>query len=105
MLTLIDRAAERVPVDLPRFDVGEGEGGGIVRRGVPAIRVGGKLVTTVLDLVLAQYGVGRPGLPGEWPSGYEDAQTPGTPAWQEPITGVDGRWWRRWRASSRATPR
>ena len=90
-LTLVDRATERVPVDLPRFDVGEGEGGGIVRRGVPAIRVGGKLVTTVLDLVLAQYGVGRPGLPGEWPSSYEDAQTPGTPAWQEPITGVDGR--------------
>ena len=90
-LTLIDRAAERVPVDLPRFDVGEGEGGGIVRRGAPAIRIGGTLVTTVLDLVLAQYGVARPGLPGEWPSGYEDAQTPGTPAWQEAITGVDGR--------------
>ncbi len=90
VLTLIDRATERVPVDLPRFDVGEGEGGGIVRRGVPAIRVGGKLVTTVLDLVLAQYGVARPGLPGEWPSGYDDARTPGTPAWQAPITGVDG---------------
>jgi nitrate reductase alpha subunit len=89
-LTLIDRADERVAVDLPRFDVGEGEGGGIVRRGVPAIRVGATLVTTVLDLVLAHYGVARPGLPGEWPSGYEDAQTPGTPAWQEPITGVDG---------------
>ena len=91
VLTLIDRATERVPVDLPRFDIGEGEGGGIVRRGVPAIRVGGKLVTTVLDLVLAQYGVARAGLPGKWPSGYEDAQTPGTPAWQEAITGVDGR--------------
>ena len=91
VLTLIDRATERVPVDLPRFDVGESEGGEIVRRGVPAIRVGGKLVTTVLDLVLAQYGVARPGLPGEWPSGYDDAEPPGTPAWQEPITGVDRR--------------
>ncbi len=50
-LTLFDRAGERVAVDLPRFDVGEGEGGGIVRRGVPAIRIGGQLVTTVLDLV------------------------------------------------------
>ena len=29
--------------------------------------IGGQLVTTVLDLVLAQYGVGRDGLPGEWP--------------------------------------
>ena len=91
VLTLIDRATERVPVDLPRFDIGEGEGGGIVRRGVPAIRVGGRLVTTVLDLVLAHYGVSRPELPGEWPSGYDDAEAPGTPAWQEPITGVDRR--------------
>src|SRR5450755_3833530 len=33
VLSLIDRAEERVTVDLPRFDVGEGEGGGIVRRG------------------------------------------------------------------------
>ena len=40
-----------------------------MRRGVPAMRVGGQLVTTVLDLTLAQYGVGREGLPGEWPAG------------------------------------
>src|SRR5699024_8891617 len=26
--------------------------------------------------------------PGEWPTDYEDASTPATPAWQEPITGV-----------------
>ena len=49
-LTLLDRAQERVAVDLPRFDVGESEGGGVMRRGVPAIRIGGQLVTTVLDL-------------------------------------------------------
>ena len=88
-LTLLDRAQERVAVDLPRFDVGESEGGGIVRRGVPAIRVGGQLVTTVLDLTLAQYGVGRPGLPGVWPAGYDDGEQPCTPAWQEQITTVD----------------
>ena len=68
-LTLLDSAHEHVAVDLPRFDVGESEGGGIVRRGVPAIRLGGQLVTTVLDLALAQYGVGREGLPGDWPTG------------------------------------
>jgi nitrate reductase / nitrite oxidoreductase, alpha subunit len=88
-LTLLDRSQERVAVDLPRFDIGESEGGGIVRRGVPAIRVGGQLVTTVLDLTLAQYGVGRPGLPGIWPAGYDDADQPCTPAWQEQITTVD----------------
>jgi nitrate reductase alpha subunit len=89
VLTLQGREGEPVAVDLPRFDVGETEGGGIVRRGVPAIRVGGHLVTTVLDLALANYGVGRPDLPGEWPADYEDPQ-PYTPAWQEPITGVRG---------------
>ena len=57
-------------------------------RGVPVRRVDGHLVTTVLDLMLAQYGVGRADLPGEWPSGYDDASTPYTPAWQEEITGV-----------------
>jgi nitrate reductase / nitrite oxidoreductase, alpha subunit len=87
-LSLLDRASERVAVDLPRFDEGEGERGSSVARGVPAIRIGGRLVTTVLDLTLAQYGVARDGLPGEWPAGYDDP-APYTPAWQEQITGVD----------------
>ena len=43
--------------------------------------------TTVFDLMLAQYGVGRDGLPGNWPTGYDDPE-PYTPAWQEEITGV-----------------
>jgi nitrate reductase alpha subunit len=87
-LTLLDRADERVAVDLPRFDAGEGEGGTSIRRGVPAMRIGGQLVTTVLDLTLAHYGVAREGLPGEWAADYDD-EAPYTPAWQEPITGVD----------------
>jgi len=83
-----DATASGVVVRLPRFDVGETEGGGVVDRGVPARVVGGRLVTTVLDLMLAQYGVGRDGLPGTWPTGYDDAESPGTPAWQAAITGV-----------------
>jgi len=86
--------AEPVTVALPRFDVVPGRdddphtgGKGVVLRGVPARRVGSYLVTTVFDLMLAQYGVSRPGLPGDWPSGYDDPR-PGTPAWQEEITGV-----------------
>src|SRR6476620_3524776 len=43
-------------------------------------------------MMLAQYGVGRPGMPGDWPAGadhgYVDPTVPYTPAWQEPITGV-----------------
>jgi nitrate reductase alpha subunit len=88
-LSLYGRAHEPVPVDLPRFDAGGREGGTSLRRGVPAIRAGGQLVTTVFDLLLAQYGVGRPGLPGVWPAGYEDPQ-PCTPAWQAEITSVEG---------------
>ncbi|TVT42084.1 nitrate reductase subunit alpha, partial [Amycolatopsis rhizosphaerae] len=88
-LTLYGRpAAEVVTVDLPRFDRGRGEGGAALRRGVPALRLGDHLVTTVFDLVMAQYGVARDGLPGDWPSGYDDAGHPYTPAWQEAITSV-----------------
>jgi len=82
---------EAAEVALPRFDQAPA---GVLRRGVPIRRVrrdqAGEevLVTTVYDLMLAQYGVARPGLPGEWPAGYDDAASPYTPAWQEPITGV-----------------
>ncbi|GCE75696.1 nitrate reductase subunit alpha [Cellulomonas biazotea] len=79
--------AEGVTVLLPCFDQPDGSGS-VLRRGVPARRVGDHLVTTVYDLMLAQYGVGRDGLPGEWASGYDDADTPYTPAWQEAITSV-----------------
>jgi nitrate reductase alpha subunit len=88
LLSAYGRHERAVPVDLARFDVGETEGGSVIRRGVPATRVAGHLVTTVFDLLMAQYAVGREGLPGEWPTGYEDATTPGTPAWQETITSV-----------------
>ncbi|MCE5291742.1 MAG: nitrate reductase subunit alpha [Nocardiaceae bacterium] len=76
---------EPVEILLPRFDTPKAE---ILRRGVPTKIVAGKRVTTVFDLMLAQYGVGREGLPGQWPTGYDDADEPYTPAWQESITGV-----------------
>ncbi|MGF1427227.1 nitrate reductase subunit alpha [Kitasatospora sp. LaBMicrA B282] len=95
VLTLHGRpGAEGVPVLLPRFDTEGGEHGQgrgeVLRRGVPATRLApdGPLVTTVFDLLLAQYGVGRPGLPGSWPTGYQDATQPGTPAWQQAHTSV-----------------
>ncbi|MFJ4752624.1 molybdopterin-dependent oxidoreductase [Streptomyces sp. NPDC088763] len=74
---------------LPDFDAGGRAG--VVRRGVPVTRLGGAtgpLVTTVFDLLLARYGVARPGLPGRWPESYADGGTPGTPAWQETHTSV-----------------
>ena len=77
-----------VAVELPRFDAPDGSAGRL-RRGVPVRWVAGRLVTTVYDLLLAQYGVARDGLPGEWPTSYDDATQPYTPAWQAAITGVD----------------
>ncbi|MBD3944502.1 nitrate reductase subunit alpha [Nocardioides ganghwensis] len=88
---------ESVEVELPRFDAADGKVA-FERRGVPVARVGDRLVTTVLDLLLAQYGVARPGLPGAWPRvdeadphGYDDPAIPATPAWQEQHTGVPAR--------------
>ncbi len=87
-------ARESVELELPRFDAADGK---VVheRRGVPVARVGDRLVTTVLDLLMAQYGVAREGLPGTWPRvsegdphGYQDPEVPATPAWQEQHTGV-----------------
>lgn len=87
-----------VEVVFPRFDLpGLGESGengpigaGIVHRGVPARRVGKRLVTTVYDIMLAHYAVNREdlNLPGQWPADFKDASVPGTPAWQEELTGV-----------------
>lgn len=100
LLSLRDAPAagdEAVEILLPRFDgvparddddaahVGAAT---LIRRGVPARRVAGRLVTTVYDLLLAQYGVERGGLPGAWPRGDDDASAPCTPAWAETLTGV-----------------
>ncbi|CAM5572786.1 Nitrate reductase alpha subunit [Streptomyces avidinii] len=93
-LTLHGTADESVEIVLPRFEddeQGVGQDGApraVIRRGVPVRRLGGRLVTTVFDLMLAQYGVARDGLPGVWPTGYEDASAPGTPGWQESLTSV-----------------
>ena len=80
---LADPGHEGVEVLLPRFDAE-----GVLRRGVPAVEQGGRLVTTVFDLLMAQYGVRRGDLPGRWPSGYDDPAEPCTPAWQQEITSV-----------------
>ncbi|WP_031224470.1 nitrate reductase subunit alpha [Streptomyces roseochromogenus] len=82
-LTLYGPESKAVSVLLPRFD---GEPPAV--RGVPVRELAGRRVTTVFDLLLAQYGVGRAGLPGAWATDYTDATQPYTPAWQEAITSV-----------------
>ncbi|MGO4191477.1 nitrate reductase subunit alpha [Arthrobacter sp. YAF17] len=86
-LSLREVSGESAEILLPCFEDAGGDGS-VLRRGVPVLEVEGQLVTTVFDLMLAQYGVGRDGLPGDWAAGYDDAKTPYTPAWQEEITSV-----------------
>jgi nitrate reductase alpha subunit len=63
-------------------------------RGVPVKRIettaGSVAVTTVYDLIMAQYGVNR-GLQGDYPENYADRDAAYTPAWQEVFTGVDAK--------------
>jgi nitrate reductase alpha subunit len=66
----------------------------VALRGVPVRRIettsGTVTVTTVYDLIMAQYGVSR-GLVGDYPQDYTDKDAAYTPAWQEIFTGVDSR--------------
>jgi len=79
---------EEDEIRLLEFDDFSSEGK--VRRGVPVRLVdteGGPVpVTTVYDLMMAQFGVDR-GLEGEYAADYED-DLPYTPAWQEKYTGI-----------------
>ena len=86
-LTLHKDKFHAVEVTLPRFDTPDGSLAQ-ERRGVPVRTVDGHLVTTVLDLMLAHYGVERAGLPGSWPQGYDDPSVPATPAWASQICGA-----------------
>ncbi len=88
VLSLLDRNEQTVRVEIEEYDTG-----GVSMRGVPAIRLkqaDGQevLVTTVLDLLMARYGVNR-GLEGEYAKDYDDADASYTPAWQEKWTDVD----------------
>src|SRR5699024_12382272 len=89
--TLFRAGQDRETVEIALTSFGPLGGTAEVRtRGVPVRRVGEQLVTAVFDLLLAQYGVFRPGLPGDWPQGYEDPTEPYPPAWQGAVTGVAG---------------
>ncbi len=85
-LSFLEAGWGDVPVRFDDF----GEGRTVVRN-VPVRRImtadgGEAVVTTVYDLLMAQYGVAR-GLPGAYPSDYDDADAPYTPAWSERYTG------------------
>lgn len=88
-LTLLESREEVLQVEFTEFGLGKKQ-----LRGVPVKTVetkNGKIaVTTVYDLIMAQYGVCR-GLPGDYPKDYTDSDASYTPAWQEIFTGVDSK--------------
>jgi len=87
-LTLLGIHDEVVTIKLPYF---EDDAKGVLKRAIPVKKLqtpeGEIYVTTVLDLMFANFGVARPGVEEGYPKSYEDDQ-PHTPKWQEKFTGV-----------------
>ncbi|HAH58463.1 MAG TPA: nitrate reductase subunit alpha [Bacteroidales bacterium] len=86
VLTLLNRNDEVLQVDFIEYGKDL-----VAKRGVPVRYIetmdGTVKVTTVYDLIMAQYGVDR-GLGGEYPVSYDDKSAAYTPAWQEIFTGI-----------------
>lgn len=86
-LSLLENHAEVLQVSFDDFSSDSR-----VSRGVPVQYLettdGRAAVTTVFDLLMAQFGVNR-GLPGDYPKSYDDDRRSYTPAWQEKFTGID----------------
>jgi nitrate reductase / nitrite oxidoreductase, alpha subunit len=89
VLTYLGREDEVLQVDFTEYGLDIQS-----KRGVPVRYIetstGRATVTTVFDLMMAQYGVGR-GLEGDYPADYTDKDAAYTPAWQEIFTGVDAK--------------
>lgn len=88
VLSIMDKKDTIVNMEFPYF--GSDQPNRTLMRKIPAMMVNtGKeevLVTTVYDIMLANYGIDR-SIGGECASSYDDT-VPYTPAWQEAITGV-----------------
>jgi len=84
-LTFIDGHEEVAQVLFHEFSTGDQYSRGVPVRWVETTE-GRVPVTTVYDLLMAQFGVSR-GLDGDYPQDYDDDR-PYTPAWQEKYTGI-----------------
>lgn len=86
--TFYQEGCETLPVDFAEFAQDK-----IFTRNVPVRYIetskGRIAVTTVFDLLMGQYGVGRDGLAGDYAESYDDETASYTPAWQEKRTGID----------------
>jgi nitrate reductase alpha subunit len=104
-LTLLDGSETTAQVIIREHGTGK-----VSTRGVPTRTVktedGEVIVSTVYDLMMAQFGVGR-GLEGEYPENYDDESAAYTPAWQEKFSGIDRKtvikFAREWSVTARET--
>ncbi|GAB4298814.1 MAG: nitrate reductase subunit alpha [Oscillatoriaceae cyanobacterium] len=87
LLTLLAEQNQTLPVQFTDFSSER-----VCQREVPVKYLetsdGRVVVTTIYDLLMAQFGVSR-GLGGDYPQDYDDENAPYTPAWQEKFTGID----------------
>ncbi|MGG4092962.1 nitrate reductase subunit alpha [Paenibacillus lautus] len=88
-LSVKAQGGERQTISFPFFD---NNANGTFERQIPAKTIQladgtERLVVTVYDLMLSQYGIGQADS-GLGADGYKDADSFYTPAWQEKITGV-----------------
>ncbi|HDY89081.1 MAG TPA: nitrate reductase subunit alpha, partial [bacterium] len=85
-LTFIDNKEDVLQVNFNDFSERT-----TIARGVPVRYLetdrGRIPVTTIFDLLMAQFGLSR-GLPGDYPVDYNDENAPYTPAWQEKWSGI-----------------
>ncbi|AIM17227.1 nitrate reductase subunit alpha [Neobacillus sp.] len=89
MLTFLGNEDETGILHLPFYGLEQKE---VLKRGIPIKKIDQNgqtiYVTTVFDILMAQAGVKRGNLPGDYPENYDDPK-PHTPAWQEKISGID----------------
>lgn len=86
-LTFINKNDDVAQVEFTEFGLAAKANRGVPVRYIETAN-GKEMVTTVYDLIMAQYGVDR-GLGGDYPKDYADKDAAYTPAWQEVFTGVD----------------
>lgn len=86
-LTFIQKHDSVIPVEFIDYGLDNKAYRGIPVRNL-ALADGSTIpVTTVYDLTMGQYGVGR-GLSGDYPEDYEDKNAAYTPKWQSIFTGI-----------------
>ncbi len=86
-LSLIDHQEDVVQIEVVEFGIDKKYMRGVPVRYMKTIDGEKVAVTTVYDLMMAQYGINR-GLEGDYPTSYDDETASYTPAWQERFTGI-----------------